>query len=303
MQHTTSRTTALSVNDISLLVSNGTNCLNFFIQFEFWSPPLHQHLCLHSTCHLNNKTYPLTPDLPWHLYLQCTLCILYWLLDSHKLYKQMSSSLCTCYLYTTTFPVYPLLTTSTLYWIITNASTTNTTWPSYSLLCYLLSFPLIITLVLFIFTLMPLFCTLFFPSFSFLIRSSSHLAIRTRSSAYNNSHGKATVNSLDKASMTVTESKGLNAEPWCIATHTHTCRPVSRSTAGWPPSLRREIFNVRRRRAPSSHVSNETYSESNGREDPRRLMSTAVTWRVSRKCLKRLAGSVSPGFGSEFSFS
>ena len=28
-------------------------------------------------------------------------------------------------------------------------------------------------------------------------------------------------------------------------------------TVGWPPSLRSEIFNVRRRWAPSSHVSNE----------------------------------------------
>ena len=101
-----------------------------------------------------------------------------------------------------------------------------------------------------------------------------------------------------------------------LLTHSHTCRLVDGtsmkrgvrsgrcgSTAGWPPSLRREIFNVRRRRAPSSHVSNETYSEPNGTEDPRRLVSTAVTWRVSRKCLKRLASSVSPGFGSEFSFS
>ena len=68
-------------------------------------------------------------------------------------------------------------------------------------------------------------------------------------------------------------------------------------------SLRCEVFNVRRRRTPSSHVSNETYSEPNGTEDLRRLVSTAVAWRVSRKCLKRLAGSVSPGFGSEFSFS
>ena len=63
------------------------------------------------------------------------------------------------------------------------------------------------------------------------------------------------------------------------------------------------FFYVRRRRAPSSHVSNETYSGPNGTEDPRRLVSTAVAWRVSQKCLKRLAGSVSPGFGSEFSFS
>ena len=34
----------------------------FSIQFAFWSPHLHQHLRLHSTCHLNNKTYPLTPE-------------------------------------------------------------------------------------------------------------------------------------------------------------------------------------------------------------------------------------------------
>ena len=43
-----------------------------------------------------------------------------------------------------TFPVYPLLTTSMLYWIISNTSTTYTTWPnwpSYSLLHYLLPFP------------------------------------------------------------------------------------------------------------------------------------------------------------------
>jgi len=53
----------LTINDISLLVSNGTNCLNLFLQFEFSSPQLHQHLHPHSTCHLNNKTYPLTPDL------------------------------------------------------------------------------------------------------------------------------------------------------------------------------------------------------------------------------------------------
>ena len=56
---------------------------------------------------------------------------------------------------------------------------------------------------------------------------------------------------------------------------THTCRPVDGTsmdeeseavkttlwaeapTAGWPPSLRSEIFNVRRRCAPLSHVSNE----------------------------------------------
>ena len=62
-----------------------------------------------------------------------------------------------------------------------------------------------------------------------------------------------------------------------VLTQTYTCRPVDGTsmneeceavkttlwaeapTAGWPPSLRSdcEIFNVRRRCAPSSHVSNE----------------------------------------------
>jgi len=73
--------------------------------------------------------------------------------------------------------------------------------------------PLTMTLVLFIFTLMPLFSTKSFYSLSLLIRSSSVSAITTRSSAYSNSHGKATLNALDKASMTITNSKGLNAEP------------------------------------------------------------------------------------------
>jgi len=49
--------------------------------------------------------------------------------------------------------------------------------------------------------------------------SNSCLTYHTRSSAYN-SLGKATLNSLDKASMTVTNSKVLNAEPWCILTFT-----------------------------------------------------------------------------------
>jgi len=76
------------------------------------------------------------------------------------------------------------------------------------------------TLVSFIFTLMPLFSTLSFHSLSLLIRSYSVSAIKTWSSAYNNSLGKTTLNSLDKAYMTITNSKGLNAEPWCILSFT-----------------------------------------------------------------------------------
>jgi len=186
-----------------------------FIQFQFCSPQLHQHLHLHSIRHLNNKTYALSADLQWQQYLH--LCILYQLLDLHNLYKKCLHHSVHATLYTTTFSVYPLPTTSTRYWIITNTSTTYTTWPSYSLLPYLLPF---LTLVLFIFTLTPLFSMKSFHSLSVLIRSSSVAAITTRSSAYNNSHGKATLNSLDKACMTITNSKGLNAEPWCIPTFT-----------------------------------------------------------------------------------
>jgi len=43
-------------------------------------------------------------------------------------------------LYTTTLLVYPLVTTSTLYWITTNTSATYTTRPSCSLLHWLLTF-------------------------------------------------------------------------------------------------------------------------------------------------------------------
>ena len=71
---------------------------------------------------------------------------------------------------------------------------------------------LIITLVLFIFTLMPLFSMLSFHSFSLLIKSSSVSALTTKSSAYNSSHGKVTLNSQDMASMTITNNNGLNAE-------------------------------------------------------------------------------------------
>jgi len=52
----------LTINDISLLVSMVPTAWIYSIQFEFWSLQLHHHLRLHSTCHLNSKTYPLTPD-------------------------------------------------------------------------------------------------------------------------------------------------------------------------------------------------------------------------------------------------
>jgi len=105
----------------------------YSIQFEFWYSWLH-----YSACHLNNKTYPLTPDLHWH---HLHLCNLYWIqaTSTNKWLHHFGHAT----LYTTTLLVYPLVTTSTLCWITTNTSTTDT-------FCF--SFwrsPLIITLVLF----------------------------------------------------------------------------------------------------------------------------------------------------------
>jgi len=108
-----------------------------------------------------------------------------------------------------TLPCNILLCTQLLY---------NLPWPSYSLVHYLLPFPT--TLVLFISTLMPQFSTESIQSLCLLIRSSSVSAITIMSSAYNNSYDKATLNSQDEASMTITNRKGLNAEPWCLATFT-----------------------------------------------------------------------------------
>jgi len=53
----------LTVNDISLLVSNGTNCLNLFhfIRILVFTAASASPSTLNM--HLNNKTYPLTPDL------------------------------------------------------------------------------------------------------------------------------------------------------------------------------------------------------------------------------------------------
>jgi len=61
MQHTTLHTTIVqspSHNQWYIHIA-----WIYSIQFKLWSPKLHQHLHPHSTCHLNRKTYPLTPYL------------------------------------------------------------------------------------------------------------------------------------------------------------------------------------------------------------------------------------------------
>jgi len=50
------------------LSSSDINCLNIFQPIRILAAQLRQQVHPHSTCHLNSKTYPLTPDLHWHQY-------------------------------------------------------------------------------------------------------------------------------------------------------------------------------------------------------------------------------------------
>ena len=137
MQHATSHTTAvqsLSYSQWFLHIGKQWYHLPEFIPSNLNSG---LRSCVSISIHiqhviLNNKTYPGT-NSRFALAPISTLCDLCWLLDSSNLYKWMTSSLWTCYLYTTAFVVYPFLTISTLYWISANTSTTDTTWPSNSL--------------------------------------------------------------------------------------------------------------------------------------------------------------------------
>jgi len=137
----------------------------------FWHPPLHTPYisspihCLLFTAHAHTiaTCFAVVPTL-CHL----ILVSLNTLLGTHFVHATF---------YTNTFPVYPIMTTSTLYWIITNAS--NTVAAFCATFC---RSALMMTFVLFIFTLMPLFSTLSFHSLSLLIRSSSVSAIITKAS-------------------------------------------------------------------------------------------------------------------------
>jgi len=58
------------------------------------------------------------------------------------------------------------------------------------------------------------------PWFYSYVLSFSVSAITPKLSAYNNSCDKATLDSLDKASITITNSNGLSAEPWWMPSFT-----------------------------------------------------------------------------------
>jgi len=109
----------------------------YSIQFGFWLPRLHQHLHPHSARHLGSRT----PNLRWHQYLHLNNL---WGCTDYRIRAGSANKWLHHYvhatLYTSTFLVYPLLTTNTLYWITTNTSATYTTQLSCSLLHWLLTF-------------------------------------------------------------------------------------------------------------------------------------------------------------------
>ena len=95
---------------------------------------------------------------------------------------------------------------------------------------------------------MPLHSTLSFYSLNLLVSCSSVSAITAKSSAYSSSHGRATLNSLDMASMTVTNNSGLNAEPWCIPTFTSKplLLPVFGYRSAWISNCWTALLTVRK---------------------------------------------------------
>jgi len=166
----------------------------YAIQFRFWPSRLHQHLHPHSAYHLGSRTYPLPPNCTGTSIYTWTTCTDYRIRAAST--NKWLHHFVHATFYTTTFLVYPLLTTCTLYWITTNTSATYTTRPSCSLLQWLLTFSAYHEKPWFYSYLMPLFSTLFFHSLSLLIKSSAVSAITAKSSAYNSSQGKETLKML-----------------------------------------------------------------------------------------------------------
>src|SRR6476469_6027730 len=59
-----------------------------------------------------------------------------------------------------------------------------------------------------------------FHLFTFSINNFLDSANNAKSSAYNNSNGNPTRNSLDNASNTIANRRGLSTDPWCTPTST-----------------------------------------------------------------------------------
>jgi len=138
----------------------------YSIQFKFCSPQLHQHLHPHSTCHLNNKT---STDSRFALTPISTLV--------HPVTVTGFTHPLQINVYITLYmlPFIPLHFLCTHFWQLVHCiellATPLPHTPHGHLTAFCVTFchsPLIITLVLFILTLMPLFSTKFFHSLSLL---------------------------------------------------------------------------------------------------------------------------------------
>jgi len=202
---------SLLINDISLLVSSGNNCLNLF----------HSIRILASTA---ASASPSTLSIsPWSQNLSTTsrfaLAPISTLVRP-VLIKGFEQSLqindfITLYM----LPFIPLHFLCTHFWQLVGlhrikllpTPLPHTPHGHHAVFCissWRRRSPLSITLVLFIFTLITLFSTISFHSLSLLIRSSSVSAITTKASAYNSSHGKATLNQGRSQDFISTEAKG-----------------------------------------------------------------------------------------------
>ena len=74
VQHTTLHMTAvhslpLKINDISLLVSNGTNCMNLFHSIQILALHSSIFISIHTQLVIQRVKLILTPDLHCHQYL------------------------------------------------------------------------------------------------------------------------------------------------------------------------------------------------------------------------------------------
>ena len=98
----------------------------YSIQFGFWPPQLHQHLHPHSTSPVVELIHYLQICTGTNIHT-CMTCTDYRIRATST--NKWPHHFVHATLYTTTLLVYPLVTTSTLYWITTNTSATYTTRP------------------------------------------------------------------------------------------------------------------------------------------------------------------------------
>ena len=120
---------SVTINDISLLLCNGTNCLNL----------LHHHLRLHSVVSMSPKWQNLSTNSTFALTPMSTL--VHSVPVTGFIQLLLANVFITLYL----LPFIPLHFLCTHFWQLVhciefNASTTDTSWPYYSLLHYLLPF-------------------------------------------------------------------------------------------------------------------------------------------------------------------